>query len=253
MKFTIVIPARYDSSRLPGKALLPIAGKSMLQHVYERAQQAGAARIIVATDDVRIEQAATQFGAEVCMTQKAHDSGTERIVEVVKKLAYADDDIIVNVQGDEPLIPVATIKQVAEDLGSQQLAAMSTLCSALRDPEELFNRNIVKVVRDKDNYALYFSRATIPWSRDAFMECEQGKKVDLTLYHRHIGLYAYRVGFLKRYIEWARSPLEELERLEQLRVLWYGEKIHVADAVEISPQDVNTQEDLLKIRKLLES
>tara|TARA_R110000868_G_scaffold8205_3_gene42486 strand:+ start:80003 stop:80764 length:762 start_codon:yes stop_codon:yes gene_type:complete len=253
MKFHIIIPARYDSARLPGKALLDIAGKSLVERVYERAVQADATSVVIATDDKRIEAAATNFGAKVVMTRADHTSGTDRLAEAVETLQLADDDIIVNVQGDEPMVPVASIQQVAQALHDHADIGMTTLCSALRDKDDLFNRNVVKVVRDKDNNALYFSRATVPWSRDAFIECPDGEHVDLSFYRWHIGIYAYRVSFLKKFVSWPESPLEDLERLEQLRVLWHGEKIHVADAKERSMFDVNTQEDLEKVRDWFDS
>lgn len=247
MSFTVVIPSRYQSSRLPGKPLADIAGKSMVQWVYEQSKQAGADRVIVATDDVRIQTAVESFGGEVCMTSPDHQSGTERLAEVVEKMGIADDHIIVNVQGDEPLIPPSIIKQVAENLANSS-APMATLGVSIDEPEEVFNPNAVKVVTDEQGYALYFSRASIPWDRDAWAKEDKTIRQPLM---RHIGIYAYRAGFINTYINWQPSALEQIESLEQLRVLWYGEKIHVALAKEAPAAGVDTPEDLEVVRKIL--
>lgn len=247
MSFTVVIPSRYQSSRLPGKPLADIAGKSMVQWVYEQSKQAGADRVIVATDDPRIEAAVKGFGGEVCMTSPDHQSGTERLAEVVEKMGIADDHIIVNVQGDEPLIPPSIIKQVAENLANST-APMATLGVSIDEPEEVFNPNAVKVVTDEQGYALYFSRASIPWDRDAWAKEDKTIRQPLM---RHIGIYAYRAGFINTYINWQPSALEQIESLEQLRVLWYGEKIHVALAKEAPAAGVDTPEDLEVVRKIL--
>ncbi|HBV75949.1 MULTISPECIES: 3-deoxy-manno-octulosonate cytidylyltransferase [Vibrio] len=247
MSFTVVIPSRYQSSRLPGKPLADIAGKPMVQWVYEQAKQAGADRVIVATDDVRIQTAVESFGGEVCMTSPDHQSGTERLAEVIKKMSIADDHIIVNVQGDEPLIPPSIIKQVAENLANST-APMATLGVSIDEPQEVFNPNSVKVVTDKDGYALYFSRASIPWDRDAWASDNKTIRQPLM---RHIGIYAYRAGFINTYIGWQPSALEQIESLEQLRVLWYGEKIHVALANEAPAAGVDTPEDLETVRRIL--
>jgi 3-deoxy-manno-octulosonate cytidylyltransferase (CMP-KDO synthetase) len=246
MSFTVVIPARYQSTRLPGKPLADIAGKPMVQWVYEQAMQAGAERVIIATDDARVEQAVLAFGGTVCMTSPDHQSGTERLAEVVKLMGIEDDHIIVNVQGDEPLIPPSIIRQVADNLAASQ-APMATLAVEISHEDEVFNPNAVKVVTDKDGYALYFSRATIPWDRDNFAK---GKTVVQPLM-RHIGIYAYRAGFINTYIQWPASQLEKIECLEQLRVLWYGEKIHVAVALEAPPAGVDTPEDLDAVRRIV--
>lgn len=246
MAFTVVIPARYQSSRLPGKPLADIAGKPMIQWVYEQALQAGADRVIVATDDSRIEAAVTAFGGTVCMTSADHQSGTERLAEVVKKMDIADDQIVVNVQGDEPLIPPVIIRQVADNLAGST-APMATLGVEITDEAEVFNPNAVKVVTDKDGYALYFSRASIPWDRNNFAGEEKVVSQPLL---RHIGIYAYRAGFINTYINWQASTLEKIESLEQLRVLWYGEKIHVAVAKEPPAAGVDTPEDLEAVRAL---
>lgn len=251
MKFHVVIPARYDSVRFPGKALVDIAGKPMIQHVYERAQQSGAASVTIATDDQRIIDAAHKFNGNVCLTATTHNSGTERIAEAVGILDLDANAIVVNVQGDEPLIPPSIIAQVAENLAQNKQAAMATLCTSILKTDDLFNSNIVKVVRDKNHNAIYFSRAVIPWNRDAFNTDEE--KISVTNisknYFRHIGIYAYTVKFIHQYLAMEISPLEEIEKLEQLRTLWHGKKIHVDIAKEIPAQDINSKEDLEAIKK----
>ena len=249
MSFTVIIPARFASSRLPGKPLADIAGKPMIQHVFEKAQQSGASRVIIATDNKQVEKAAKAFGAEVCMTSEAHNSGTERLAEVVSKLGIADDEIIVNVQGDEPLIPPVIIQQVAQNLAENQVN-MATLAVKLETKEELFNPNCVKVVTDQKGMALYFSRAAIPFARDYFADCNDAF-VASQPYLRHIGIYAYRAKFVNQYIRWQPTVLEKLESLEQLRALWYGEKIHVELAKEAPQVGVDTLEDLERVRKIL--
>lgn len=248
MSFTVVIPARYQSSRLPGKPLADIGGKPMIQWVYEQSIQAGAERVIIATDDARVEAAVNQFGGVVCMTSPDHESGTERLAEVVQRMAIPDDHIIVNVQGDEPLIPPSIITQVANNLANST-APMATLGVEISEEAEVFNPNAVKVVTDKDGYALYFSRATIPWDRDNFADSENQTIAQPLL--RHIGIYAYRAGFINTYINWQPSALEKIECLEQLRVLWYGEKIHVEVAKEAPAAGVDTPEDLDAVRAII--
>ncbi|CAM3025874.1 3-deoxy-manno-octulosonate cytidylyltransferase [Vibrio diazotrophicus] len=247
MSFTVVIPARYQSTRLPGKPLADIGGKPMIQWVYEQSLLAGAERVIIATDDARVEQAVKAFGGTVCMTSPDHQSGTERLAEVVALMGIEDDHIIVNVQGDEPLIPPAIVRQVADNLAASN-APMATLAVEIDHESEVFNPNAVKVVTDKDGYALYFSRATIPWDRDNF--ASEDKTIVQPLM-RHIGIYAYRAGFINTYINWQPSQLEKIECLEQLRVLWYGEKIHVAVALEAPPAGVDTPEDLELVRSIV--
>jgi 3-deoxy-manno-octulosonate cytidylyltransferase (CMP-KDO synthetase) len=244
--FTVIIPARYQSSRLPGKPLADIAGKPMIQWVYEQSLQSGADQVIVATDDERIANVVSDFGGNVCMTSDSHKSGTERLAEVVTKMAISDDQIIVNVQGDEPLIPPCVIAQVAHNLSNND-APMATLAVEIQDEHEVFNPNAVKVLTDRSGYALYFSRATIPWDRDGFAH---GKSLRFPLL-RHIGIYAYRAGFINTYINWQPSELERIESLEQLRVLWYGEKIHVAVAQETPPAGIDTLEDLEYVRQIV--
>ncbi|MEZ9902968.1 3-deoxy-manno-octulosonate cytidylyltransferase [Vibrio breoganii] len=247
MSFTVIIPARYQSTRLPGKPLADICGKPMIEHVYRQAIQAGAEQVIIATDDQRVADVAAEFGGTVCMTSPDHESGTERLAEVVEKMGIAPDHIVVNVQGDEPLIPPVVIAQVADNLAAST-APMATLGVAIEDAEEAFNPNAVKVVTDNQGYALYFSRATIPWDRDQFADDKSQLNQPLM---RHIGIYAYRAGFINKYINWAPSALEKIESLEQLRVLWYGEKIHVALAKQTPPPGVDTPEDLAAVRALL--
>ncbi|OOF84377.1 3-deoxy-manno-octulosonate cytidylyltransferase [Rodentibacter ratti] len=251
MSFTVIIPARFASSRLPGKPLAEIAGKPMIQYVFEKAQQSGANRVIIATDNEKVAAVAQGFGAEVCMTSEHHNSGTERLAEVVEKLAISDDEIIVNIQGDEPLIPPVIVHQVAENLAKFKVN-MATLAVKIHDAEELFNPNVVKVVTDKEGYVLYFSRSVIPYDRDQFMGLQDITKATLAeVYLRHIGLYAYRAGFIKKYVQWAPTQLENLEKLEQLRVLWNGERIHVELAKEEPAVGVDTAEDLEKVRSIL--
>ncbi|WP_386694085.1 3-deoxy-manno-octulosonate cytidylyltransferase [Lonepinella sp. MS14435] len=253
--FSVIIPARFASSRLPGKPLADIAGKPMIQHVWEKAQQSGASRVIVATDNEQVAQAVVHFGGEVCMTSEKHNSGTERLAEVVEKLGLPDDEIIVNIQGDEPLIPPVIVQQVAENLQKYQVN-MASLAVNIDDPKELFNPNAVKVLTDKDGYVLYFSRAVIPWDRDQFALLQKGELTQAELklqphYLRHIGIYAYRAGFIKQYVQWQSTALEQIESLEQLRVLWNGERIHVERAKEVPAVGVDTPEDLAKVRLIL--
>ena len=244
MSFVVIIPARFASTRLPGKPLQDINGKPMIVHVLERARESGADRIIVATDHEDVARAVEAAGGEVCMTRADHQSGTERLAEVVEKCAFSDDTIIVNIQGDEPMIPPAIVRQVAENLAASS-SGMATLAVPIHDAEEAFNPNAVKVVMDAKGYALYFSRATIPWDRDRFAQTRETIGDSLL---RHIGIYGYRAGFIRRYVSWAPSPLEQIEMLEQLRVLWYGEKIHVAVAAEVPGTGVDTPEDLERVR-----
>lgn len=252
-KFTVIIPARFASSRLPGKPLADIAGKPMIAHVWQKAQQSGANRVVVATDNQAVVQAVQAFGGEVCMTSEHHNSGTERLAEVVEKLALADDEIVVNIQGDEPLIPPVIVQQVADNLANNGVK-MATLAVPLNEAEELFNPNVVKAVADQSGNVLYFSRAPIPWNRDQFAGLSDEQKTQLVLqsqYLRHIGIYAYRAGFIKQYVQWQPSALENIESLEQLRVLWYGEKIHIDLAKEVPAVGVDTPEDLEKVRAIL--
>ncbi|MFK0570926.1 3-deoxy-manno-octulosonate cytidylyltransferase [Endozoicomonas sp.] len=251
-RFTVVIPARFASSRLPGKPLADIAGKPMIQHVYERALASDARRVIIATDDDRIMKVAEGFGAEVCMTLPDHPSGTDRLQEVARIYGMKDDEIIVNVQGDEPLIPPSVINQVAKNLNASPEAGAATLSSPLLQAEQVFDPNVVKVVTDARGYALYFSRAPIPWARDDFAAGEQKIPAE-ACFQRHIGIYAYRVELLNHFVTWGVSPIEKMESLEQLRLMWNGYRIHVAEAVETPPHGVDTEQDLAAVRLLLET
>ena len=243
--FKVVIPARYASTRLPGKPLLLLAGRPMLEYVHERSQQSGASEVIIATDDQRIADVAQGFDATVCMTSPEHSSGTERLAEVAEIQGWGDDDIVVNVQGDEPLLPVLLIKQIANDLANHTDAPVATLAYPIQSTDEAADPHVVKVVLDRQGYALYFSRAPIPCHRDS-----PGVDAAATAL-RHIGLYAYRAGFLKHYMQMEPSPLEFIEKLEQLRVLWNGMKIHVGIASEIPGHGVDTEEDLARVDELL--
>ena len=242
--FTVIIPARYASTRLPGKPLADIHGKPMVVRVMERAVKSGASRVIIATDHPDVAAAVIDAGGEACMTNPNHQSGTERLAEVIDTYGFSDNKIIVNVQGDEPLIPPEIISQVALNLKNSH-ANMGTLAVPINDAHEVFNPNAVKVVTDKDGYALYFSRAAIPWERDNFAVSHNTIGPHFL---RHIGIYAYRAGFIRRYIQWEASPLEKIEMLEQLRVLWYGEKIHVDVAKKAPGAGVDTIEDLESVR-----
>ena len=246
--FKVVIPARYASTRLPGKPLREIAGKPMILHVCEKALQAGAEEVVVATDDHRIHDAVIAAGVESVMTQEKHNSGTERIAEVAAIKGWKESDIVVNLQGDEPLIPPSLIKQTADALATQEKAGIATLCTPIDSTDELFNSNAVKVVLDRTGYALYFSRAAIPWDRDNFAkEC----KTIRANYYRHVGMYAYTVGFLERYVSWPESELEQIESLEQLRILWQGEPITVSIISEMPEAGVDTEEDLKRVEAYL--
>lgn len=247
MSFTVIIPARYASSRLPGKPLLDIQGQPMVVRVLQQALASGAARVIVATDNQKVADVVTAAGGEVCMTDPNHQSGTERLAEVVNHYGLPDDAVVVNVQGDEPLIPPAIIHQVAQNL-LQVKAEMATLAVPILSVEEAFDSNAVKVVTDKQGYALYFSRATIPWDRENFSSTPQQLRQPLL---RHIGIYAYRAGFIRHYVSLENCELERIELLEQLRVLWNGSKIHVAVACESPEGGVDTEADLARVRQLL--
>ena len=246
MKFRVVIPARYASSRLPGKPLADIAGKPMVVRVAERAAQSGADEVIVATDDERVLRAVESAGFRALMTSPDHASGTDRIAEVAGMLGCEEEDILVNVQGDEPLIPHALIRDCALALTVHEAAAVATLAHSLHDVADFRNPNVVKVVTDEQGYALYFSRAPIPWPRDAFAA---GHSVppDMPML-RHIGLYAYRASFLRAFGGLAPAPLERFEMLEQLRAIWHGYRIAVAVTAEAPGVGVDTPEDLERVR-----
>jgi 3-deoxy-manno-octulosonate cytidylyltransferase (CMP-KDO synthetase) len=248
--FRVVIPARYASTRLPGKPLADIGGRPMIEHVWRRAVESGAAQVVVATDDVRVEDAARRFGADVCLTRADHQSGTDRIAEVAERHAWPDATIVVNLQGDEPTMPPALLRQVAGALASHPGASIATLAVAIPDRDELFDSNVVKVVADRHGHALYFSRAPIPWHRGSFPDREGGLPAGVAFW-RHLGIYAYRVGFLRRFVTWAPAGIEECEALEQLRALWEGERIQVVLAAEMPGAGVDTPEDLERVRRLL--
>jgi len=249
--FTVVIPARYASSRFPGKVLADIAGKPMVVRVAERAAQSGAKAVYVATDDPRIENAWRAHGIESIATRAEHATGTDRIAEAIAKLALKDDAIVVNVQGDEPLIDPRLIAEVAATLDRAGEAAVSTACQPIRDGAEIASPNVVKVVLDAKGEALYFSRAPIPYARDAWGDARGAGDAPAGLpCYRHIGIYGYRAGFLRKYSQLEPSPLEAFEALEQLRVLWHGYRIAVAISETASPPGVDTPEDLEKVRKL---
>lgn len=250
MEFRVIIPARYASTRLPGKVLIEIAGKPMLQYVYENSIASGAESVVIATDDKRVADVAERFGAKICMTSSEHQSGTERLSEAVDALDYDKDEIVVCVQGDEPLLPPKIIRTLAEDLESHDNVKVTSVCEPIQDPDELFNPHVVKVVMNRRNYAMYFSRAPIPWE---FATFENRKKIALEGNHyRHLGVYAYRVSFLTDYMEWSSSPLENMESLEQLRILWHGGRIHMAISHKKTPPGVDTKEDLETMRQFME-
>ncbi|MEW8505153.1 MAG: 3-deoxy-manno-octulosonate cytidylyltransferase [Candidatus Thiodiazotropha sp.] len=251
MQFKVVIPARYASVRLPGKPLLDLAGKPMIRHVFERALESGANEVVIATDNQQIADACRGFSADVCMTSSDHRSGSDRIAEVVSSRDWADNEIIVNLQGDEPCMPPELLRQVAMDMDTHEVAAVTTLCSAITDRNTLFDPHVVKVVTDQQGYALYFSRAPVPWHRDEFIDSDAPLPAD-TGFARHIGLYAYRSGYLARYVSLGRAPIERAESLEQLRVLWHGDKIHVSEAAVEPGHGVDTQDDLKRVCELLD-
>jgi 3-deoxy-manno-octulosonate cytidylyltransferase (CMP-KDO synthetase) len=248
MQFTLVIPARYASSRLPGKALADIAGKPMVVHVADRARESGAAEVIVATDDHRIVDAVERHGHAALMTRADHASGTDRIAEVAVARGWSDDRIVVNVQGDEPRIPATLIRSVAQQLEAHRDAAIATACHPIHDAGEMFDPNAVKVVMDKDGYALYFSRAPIPYARDAFRLDQSRLPAGLPVY-RHLGLYAYRCGFLRAYSGVPPAAIEQFEALEQLRALAHGYRISVAITRDAPEPGVDTAADLEKMRR----
>lgn len=256
MTFTVVIPARYASTRLPGKPLAMIGGKPMIQHVWERANESRASRVVIATDDTRVEEACRAFGAEVVMTSANHASGTDRLEEVARMLEFQPEHRVVNVQGDEPLIPPRLINQVADNLEQYTEAAIATLCERIHDARQVFNPNVVKVVFDARGMAHYFSRAPIPWARDYWPENASARNIDLpdgTGFFRHIGIYGYRTRVLGEFVSWMPAPTERLESLEQLRALYNGALIHV-DVAETPPAPgVDTQEDLDRLRALMEA
>ncbi len=251
--FLVVVPARYASTRLPAKPLADIAGKPMVVRVLERAAASGAEQVWAATDHDEVRAAVEAHGFRALMTSPDCPSGTDRLAEVATRLGWSDDTVVVNVQGDEPLVDPALIRATAQALFDHPAASMATVCHPIHDPVDVFNPNVVKVVRDKQGYALYFSRAPIPWARDAWAS-GSGE----TLPHglpvaRHIGLYAYRVGFLKAYPDLERPAIEAFEALEQLRALWHGHRIVVVESAQPAAPGVDTPEDLARVRALFRS
>ena len=249
MSFTVVIPARYASTRLPGKILKDIQGKTLLHRVYLCVKKSSAESIIVATDDQRIVDEANKIGADVCLTDEAHESGTQRISEVVARLNIPAESVIVNVQGDEPFMPSACIEQVANLLIQNKQAEMATLYTPLVDANEITDSNVVKVVVNKNDEAMYFSRAPIPWFRDEY-EKEIYSATHLHSTFRHIGIYAYRASFIQTLIEYPPCRLEQIEKLEQLRALWNGHTIKLAQAAEIPGPGIDSESDLKAAREL---
>lgn len=251
MPFRVVVPARYASTRLPGKPLADIAGKPMVVRVAEVALRSGATEVVIATDEPRVADAAAAHGLIAAMTRADHPSGTDRIAEVARQRGWHDDEIVVNVQGDEPLIDPALIAEVAGALDTDAGAAMATAAHVIRDMAEFMNPNVVKVVTACNGRALYFSRAPIPWHRDGLATQRECLPEALHV-RRHIGLYAYRVGFLQRYGELPPAPVEQWESLEQLRALWHGFPIQVIDCAHPPMPGVDTPEDLERVRSLFQ-
>lgn len=249
--FCVIVPARYGSTRFAGKALADLCGKPMVVRVCERARASGAGRVCVATDDERIAQAVRADGFEARMTRSEHLSGTDRVAEAALALGLADEAIVLNVQGDEPLIAPSLIGKVAAALERDAEASVSTACHPVRDAASVFNPNVVKVVLDAQGRALYFSRAPVPYARDVYAAGGREPPAGLPCY-RHLGIYGYRVGFLRRYAELAPSPLEQFESLEQLRVLWHGYRIAVTISTDEVPPGVDTPQDLEMVRTLFD-
>ncbi len=252
MKFNVVIPARFASTRLPGKPLADIHGKPMVVRVVELALQSGADEVWVATDHEEVAAAVTAAGYNALMTSPEHASGTDRLAEVVQRLGWDDDTIVVNVQGDEPLLDPRLIVDVAKSLAEHGSADIATACHRIHDMASMFSQHIVKVVLDRMGYALYFSRAPIPYARDGFRDAPNRMPIDLPVY-RHIGIYAYRTAFLKIYQQLTPAAIEQCEALEQLRALWHGHKIAVAITDLAPPAGVDTPEDLQKVRALFKT
>jgi 3-deoxy-manno-octulosonate cytidylyltransferase (CMP-KDO synthetase) len=254
MEFVVVIPARYGSSRFPGKPLADVGGKPMVVRVAERAQRSGASEVLVATDDARIAHIVEAHGHTAIMTRRDHATGTDRIAEVVARRRYGARRIVVNVQGDEPLIPPRLIREVAANLDAHREAAIATACHPIADAAELADPNVVKVVFDREGYALYFSRAAIPYARDAHRRSAaatlRNMPAGLPAY-RHIGIYAYRCAFLREYAKLQPAAIERFEALEQLRALAHGYRISVAITRTAPPPGIDTPADLARVRRLL--
>jgi len=248
--FVVIVPARLASTRLPRKPLADIGGVPMVVRVARVADASGAERVVVAADSTEIVDACSAHGVEALLTRPDHPSGTDRLAEAVELLGLADDALVVNVQGDEPLMPAAVVRRVAEALALRPDCAIATACHTLHDAAEFFSPNVVKVVTDANGRALYFSRAPIPWSRDAFAAGRDRLPPGLPA-RRHVGLYAYRAGFLRRFPQLPPAPLEQHESLEQLRALAHGFGIAVIELPEALPPGVDTPEDLERVRALL--
>ena len=251
LSYHIVIPARFDSQRLPGKPLLDVAGKPLIQRVYECALQSDADTITVATDSQKIFDTVESFNGTVCMTRKDHLSGTDRVAEATQLLGLADDSLVLNLQGDEPLISPVLINQVARELLNTPEAMISSACCPIQSLAEYEDPNVVKVVRNQRQLAAYFSRAPIPWIRDD--ESTDHADIHWSEARRHLGIYAYRVGYLIRFCELTPAPTEVTEKLEQLRALWHGDAIVVCDASEIPGPGVDAPHDLRRVTEYFES
>ncbi|SFK83198.1 3-deoxy-manno-octulosonate cytidylyltransferase [Rhodanobacter glycinis] len=249
--FIVAIPARYGSTRLPAKPLREIGGVPMVVRVAQRALQAGAMQVVVAVDDARIAEALDGQGVQVCMTRADHASGSDRLAECAAQCGWPDDAIVVNLQGDEPFAPAAGIREVARALAEDD-APMATLATPITDAHELFDPNVVKLVRGGNGRALYFSRAPLPWARDAFAADRDALPIGMP-FLRHIGIYAYRAGFLGQYAQLPRTPLEQAESLEQLRVLEHGHAIAVRLTPEPFPPGIDTESDLERAERWLQS
>ncbi len=247
--FIVVIPARRAATRLPDKPLLDIAGRPLVVRVADQAAQSSAERVVVATDDEAIAAACRAHGYEALMTRADHASGTDRLSEVALRLGLPDEELVVNVQGDEPLLPPELIDQCAATLSAHRGCAIATACHHIANRGDLLNPNVVKVVTDINGRALYFSRAPIPWQRDS----TEDPSAALTAARRHIGIYAYRAHFLKHYASLSPAPMEKLEKLEQLRALWHGYEIAVFETPDAPVAGVDTPEDLERVRALFQS
>jgi 3-deoxy-manno-octulosonate cytidylyltransferase (CMP-KDO synthetase) len=246
--FHVVIPARFAASRLPGKPLLAIGGRPLIQWVWQCARASRAASVIIATDDARIFDSARGFGADCLMTSAGHASGTDRIAEVVRAKGFGADDIVVNLQGDEPMMPVALLDEVAEALAARPHIDIATAVTPVQSLAEFLDPNCVKALRARDGQALYFSRAAVPWPRDSVAG---GRPTDFAGAWRHIGIYAYRVRSLLQFASWSPTPLEQTEKLEQLRALEHGMQIHLVTLAQAPPAGVDTPEDLERVRARL--
>ena len=251
MNFKVVIPARLGSTRLPRKVLRNIAGKPLVRYVWEAARASGADEVIIATDDSGVATECEAFGARVLTTAATHQSGTDRVNEVARSLGWAKDDIVVNLQGDEPLMPPALVREAARLLVDDSAADIATLCHPLHSAEEWLNPNVVKLVMDRRGYALYFSRAPLPWKRDPVSAADAAAHMPPELAYRHIGLYAYRVGSLAQFSELPPSELEQCEALEQLRALTHGFRIRVGITENPPPRGVDTEDDLAAVAAVL--